>query len=671
MWVKLKAVSLSSILSYLIISICHVGVAPRCYDTGNFTTNSTYGRNRDLLLDSLPRNASANGGFITATIGQGSDKVYALAMCKGDYTPDECFSVVNDTIHELMDTCPNQKEAYSWTGDFSVVHYADHSFFGTLELEPAVAVYNTGNITSNLTEFDTVWESLIDSVVRKASNGSSSLKYATGEADLRAFQRIYSLVQCTPDLSEQRCDYCLRQSASRYESCCHGKQGGVVRRPSCYFRWDLYPFYTANASTTASLSPPPSPSSPPPPAASPPPQSVESEIRKEGGGISSRTIIVIVVLSVIFMAVLVILGVVLPKRIKKKKQDDQNSKTHVESLQIDFNVVRVATENFSDANMLGRGGFGPVYKGKLEDGREVAIKRLSENSGQGTREFKNEVMLLAKLQHRNLVKLLGFSFEKRERVLIYEFLPNSSLDHFIFDPVKRLLLNWDKRYKIIEGTAKGLVYLHEDSQYRIIHRDLKAANILLDEQMNPKISDFGMAKLFAVDQTRADTSKIVGTYGYMAPEYAWHGQYSVKSDVYAFGVLVLEIISGHKINSFSNQVGDSLLTHAWKNWNEGTALEFVDPILRDGSRREIMRCIHLGLLCVQENIAYRPTMASVVLMLSSYSMSLPVPSRPAFSMTTNSETATMSESFSLSNQSEREAIQASVNEASISELDPR
>ncbi|GMJ14614.1 cysteine-rich RLK (RECEPTOR-like protein kinase) 11, RECEPTOR LIKE PROTEIN KINASE 3 [Hibiscus trionum] len=672
MWVQLKAVSLSSILSFLVMAISFVAVAPRCYDTGNFTTNSTYARNRDLILASLLSNVSAKGGFFNTSVGRNPDQVYALAMCRGDRTPEECHSLVNSTIYELTAECPNQKEASSWTGDYGFVHYADHSFFGTMELDPTVEIFNTGNITSNLTEFDTVWESLIKNVVRKASNGSSSLKYATGEADFGVFQRIRSLMQCTPDLSQQDCDYCLMQSASNYVSCCHGKQGGVIQKPDCYFRWELYPFYVANASTTASLSPPPPPASSPPPVDSPPPQSVDSQIRNEGGGISSRTLIIIVVPSVIFVAVLVILGVVLlPKRIKKKKQTDQNNKTHVDSLQIDFNEVRVATENFSDANMLGRGGFGPVYKGKLEDGRIVAIKKLSENSGQGIREFKNEVILLAKLQHRNLVKLLGFSLEQKERVLIYEFLPNSSLDNFIFDPVKRLLLNWDKRYKIIEGIAKGLVYLHEDSQYRIIHRDLKAANILLDEEMNPKISDFGMAKLFLVDQTRADTSKIAGTFGYMAPEYAMHGQYSVKSDVYGFGVLVLEIISGQKINSFSNELGDSLVTHAWRNWNEGTALEFVDPILRDGSRSEIMRCIHLGLLCVQENIADRPTMATVIVMLSSYSTSLPVPSRPAFCVNSTTETATMSDSSSLSNQSKTEAIQVSVNEASISELDPR
>ncbi|TYJ30445.1 hypothetical protein E1A91_A06G130300v1 [Gossypium mustelinum] len=673
MWVKLT--NISSIFSHLLISISLVEAFIRCYDTGNFTINSTYGKNRDLILASLPPNVSAKGGFFTANVGQNADKVYALGMCRGDSSPDDCYKCVNSTIHDLVASCPNQKEALSWEGQPCHVHYADRSFYGTLEeLGNPEAGYNTGDIKSNLTEFDAVWESLMDTVVRNASNGSSTLKYATGEADFTVFQKIYALMQCTPDLSHKDCDSCLRQSVSNYESCCHGKQGGYVTRPSCYFRWDLYPFYTPNASTTApSLYPPPSPVSPPPPAASPPPQSVNTIKKEEGGYRSSQTLVIIIVPIVILVAVLVILAVaILRKRIAKPKQDDQNAKTRVESLQFDFDAVRVATEDFSDANMLGRGGFGPVYKGKLEDGRQVAIKRLSENSGQGQQEFKNEVMLLAKLQHRNLVRLLGFSLEQKERVLIYEFLPNSSLDNFIFDSVKRLLLSWTKRYKIIKGIAKGLLYLHEDSQYRIIHRDLKAANILLDEEMNPKISDFGLAKLFTVDQTRADTSKVVGTYGYMAPEYAWHGQYSVKSDVYSFGVLVLEIISGKKISSFSNQeVGDFLLTHAWRNWSEGTALEVVDPILRDCSRIEIMRCIHLGLLCVQDNIAYRPTMASVVLMLSSYSMTLPVPLRPAFSMHSTMETETKSQSSSLSNQSKRETVQVSVNEASISELDPR
>ncbi|KAI7741944.1 hypothetical protein M8C21_024021, partial [Ambrosia artemisiifolia] len=182
-----------------------------------------------------------------------------------------------------------------------------------------------------------------------------------------------------------------------------------------------------------------------------------------------------------------------------------------ESLQYNFSRIKIATDDFSQENKLGVGGFGAVYKGKLEDGREVAVKRLSKFSGQGDLEFKNEVLLVAKLQHRNLVRLLGFSIEGSERLLIYEYLPNSSLDNFLFDPAKRTWLDWEKRYNIIIGVAKGLLYLHEDSRLKIIHRDLKASNVLLDEEMNAKIADFGMAKLFSPEETQGNTDRIVGT----------------------------------------------------------------------------------------------------------------------------------------------------------------
>ncbi|KAK2986528.1 hypothetical protein RJ640_005570, partial [Escallonia rubra] len=252
---------------------------------------------------------------------------------------------------------------------------------------------------------------------------------------------------------------------------------------------------------------------------------------------------------------------------------------------------------------------------RLQNGQEIAVKRLSKDSGQGELEFKNEVLLVAKLQHRNLVRLL--------------------------DPVKRGYLDWDKRYKIIGGVARGLLYLHEDSRLRIIHRDLKASNVLLDEEMNPKIADFGMARLFELDETQGNTSRIVGTYGYMAPEYAMHGQFSVKSDVFSFGVLVLEIVSGQKNSSFhSGENVKDLLSYAWKYWREGAGSNLIDPTLRVDSSpiRDIIRCIHIGLLCVQENIASRPVMASVVLMLSSFSITLPQPSEPAFFMDSSIDT---------------------------------
>ncbi|KAF7849903.1 hypothetical protein BT93_L0145 [Corymbia citriodora subsp. variegata] len=355
------------------------------------------------------------------------------------------------------------------------------------------------------------------------------------------------------------------------------------------------------------------------------------------------------------------------------RQDDASELTL-----FSFDSILLATNNFNISNKLGQGGFGPVYKvktsliitdrpfvqakglmilsiwkqGKLKDGKEIAVKRLSSSSAQGVKEFKNEILLISKLQHRNLVKLLGCCTEGEEKILVYEFLLNKSLDTFLFHSSKKAELSWDTRFHIIQGVARGLLYLHRDSCLRIIHRDLKVSNILLNEKMDPKISDFGLARIFEGTQVLVNTHKVVGTLtysffmittfygrdyemfnlcrGYMSPEYAMGGIFSEKSDVYSFGVLLLEIVSGKKNTSFDYHGYLNLLSYAWQLWSGGRALDLLDEAIADAfSPSEAIRSIQVGLLCVQDHAVDRPNMSQVVLMLSGES-DLPQPKQPTF-----------------------------------------
>uniref|UniRef100_A0A9I9CER1 Cysteine-rich receptor-like protein kinase 10 n=1 Tax=Cucumis melo TaxID=3656 RepID=A0A9I9CER1_CUCME len=354
--------------------------------------------------------------------------------------------------------------------------------------------------------------------------------------------------------------------------------------------------------------------------------------------------------------------------LKKEDSTFVTEFTSIESLQYDFNTIDAATSNFSADNKLGEGGFGAVYKGMLDNGQEIAVKRLSRRSLQGSEEFKNEVMVVSKLQHRNLVRLLGFCLEGEEKILIYEYIPNKSLDYFLFDSKRRQELDWLSRYKIINGIAREILYLHEDSRLRIIHRDLKASNVLLDDNMHPKISDFGIARIIQVaDQNNQAniTNRIVGTYGYMSPEYAMYGNFSTKSDVYSFGVLILEIISGKKNSTFYlSELAEDILTYAWKLWKEEMALELSDPSLETRySKDEVLRCIHIGLLCVQDDPSRRPSMASIVLMLNTYSVPLPLPEEPTIFMH-NTDNAIVINSDQLATN----LFISSTNEISITEL---
>ncbi|KAI3441586.1 EF-hand domain-containing protein [Psidium guajava] len=329
------------------------------------------------------------------------------------------------------------------------------------------------------------------------------------------------------------------------------------------------------------------------------------------------------------------------RRRRLKERGWRSGKDEFDLPLYDFATIAAATDNFSLRNMIGEGGFGPVYKGNLSVDQEIAVKRLSKNSGQGLEQFMNEVVLIAKLQHRNLVGLVGCCTEQDERILLYEYMSNGSLDHFIFDQDKSSSLDWKRRFDIVMGIARGLLYLHQDSKLQIIHRDLKASNILLDANLNPKISDFGLARISGGDEREAKTRRVMGTYGYMSPEYAFDGKFSVKSDVYGFGVLLLEIISGKKNRGFCHPSHHhNLLGHAWLLWTHGRALELLNKSLCDSAvESQVERCIHVGLLCVQKFPADRPAMSMVIFMLGSEGTILPQPKQPGFFMERSMENA--------------------------------
>ncbi|KAG4124050.1 hypothetical protein ERO13_D10G016350v2 [Gossypium hirsutum] len=524
---------------------------------------STYQANRDTLLTSLSSNGSRGNGFYNTTSGRNPDTVYGLFLCRRDLSTSVCQACATFASTDISRRCTVEIAAVVWY-DECLLRYSDENIFFAVAEEPAIILFNTKNAIGT------------KSPLRPAS----SKKFATRETKLSSFQTLYTLAQCTPDLSGSGCSRYLQGAR---ENLPNGCQGVSVLSPSCNVRYETYPFYNLAA---VSPQPPPAPD-----------EENSQEVQ--------------------------LLGLV--NEHSRETFNGENGERSQEFPSIRLDVLHVvpigseaSTNHFFDENKLGQGGFGPVYKGTLADGKEIAVKRLSETSSQGLVEFKNEIMLIAKLQHRNLVRLLGCCLEKNEKLLVYEFMPNKSLDVFLFDSKLAAQLDWQKRFNIIKGIARGILYLHEDSRLKIIHRDLKASNVLLDHEMNPKISDF-----------------VVGTYGYMAPEYAMEGLFSIKSDVFSFGVLLLEIISGQKNNGFHHlEHGESLLTFAWKLWSKGEGMELIDQVLVPSCvASEVLKCIHIGLLCVQEDPADRPTMSSVIFMLASDStITLLCPSEPAFSV---------------------------------------
>ncbi|KAL1166068.1 hypothetical protein V6Z11_A06G171500 [Gossypium hirsutum] len=365
-----------------------------CSNATTLTGNGGYAANINHLFSYLSTNATEHDGFFNTTAGQEPSMVYGLFLCRGDVHPENCRDCINLAAAVAPQLCPNRTWAIIWYEELTVMQ----------------------------------------EIASRASNATQGAKkFATKEATFTVFQTLYSLAQCTPDISSEDCYRCLQDAIRDLLIHSNGNTSGFGLHPSCTVQYQTASFYNLVFNKTKTAGPPVSP--PEKPLLLPPPAPGKK-------GMSSQMVIKIVVPTVGFLVLSTILccfpGWKASKKLIARRNRYDGSKIRaMKSLQFDLSIIEAATNNFAEVNKIGAGGFGSVYKGILTDGQEIAVKRLSTSSGQGADEFQTEVVLVAKLQHRNLVKLLGYCLERKERILVYEFVPNKSLDHFIFDPEKQ------------------------------------------------------------------------------------------------------------------------------------------------------------------------------------------------------------------------------------------
>ncbi|CAD6223595.1 unnamed protein product [Miscanthus lutarioriparius] len=528
--------------------------------SGNYAAGSAYGNNTQQLILDLQTNASASpanfaSGFVGA--GAGTAVVYGLMICRGDVSTSDCFDCGTRAWQDVQPLCNRTRDA-ALVYNQCYVRVAGTNFLASPN--------NTG-------------------MVRVVGGATIA-----GGVDVAAYDAARSGGCSTPPRS-------TRWTAARpvvvvAESLL---RGGAARGARPAGPQHLVPGAVRGGPDAGAV-----PEVPGRPDGTVVEREGSSPTGQARGKNNSEGKLFGIILPIVFVVVVTAIALYVCKK-RRSRGIKLPHGTHtvedfgsIKSTLLSLSSLQVATNNFDESNKLGEGGFGVVYKGDLS-GQEVAVKRMSKGSGQGLEELKNELVLVAKLHHKNLVRVEGFCLEEGERLLVYEYMPNKSLDTIIFDPEEKMQLDWRKRFNIIEGVARGLQYLHEESQKKIIHRDMKASNVLLDADMNPKIGDFGLARLFEQDQTRDLTKHIVGTFGYMSPEYVMRGQFSTKSDVFSFGILVIEIVTG------------------WRN----TGHYFYDEQNED-------------IISLQSPMD-RPTMSDVMVMLSGDdTSSLPPAARPTF-----------------------------------------
>ncbi|XP_027921931.1 cysteine-rich receptor-like protein kinase 3 isoform X1 [Vigna unguiculata] len=551
--------------------------------------------------------------------GSGNVTVYAMGECMKDLSQSDCNVCLAQCKTQLLSCLPFQKGTRGGRLFFDgcYLRYDDYNFFAESFGNQDTTVCGTsGSINSNSNNSvgansSRIYKAnaleLVRNLSEVAPKNDGFLVGSVGRKNVS----VYGLAQCWEFVNGSACKKCLADAATRVSSC--ATQEARALNAGCYLRYSAQKFY--NNSTDVATS--------------------GNHGRRSLSKILAASAAAAALLLVVATVVFFIRKKIVTRRRERRQFGAFLDRVNKSRLNIAYEILEKATDYFNDANKLGQGGSGSVYKGVMPDGTTVAIKRLRFNTTQWVDHFFNEVNLISDIQHKNLVKLLGCSITGPESLLVYEYVPNQSLhDHL---SVRRIShpLSWEFRHKIILGIAEGLAYLHEESHLRIIHRDIKLSNILLEEDFTPKIADFGLARLFPEDKSHISTA-IAGTLGYMAPEYVIRGKLSEKADVYSFGVLVIEIVSGKRNSSFIMN-SSSLLQTVWNLYGSNRLSEVVDPTLEGPfPAEEAYRLLQIGLLCAQASAELRPSMSVVVKMIN-HSHEIPQPTQPPFINSGSSE----------------------------------
>eukprot|EP01018_Ginkgo_biloba_P008803 Gb_08282 [translate_table: standard] len=574
-----------------------------------YVNASTFENNIVTVVASINLQIDAHG-FGIGHKGNTVDSIYGLAQCFRYISQTDCSLCFSQARTRLFPSCVNDNGARIYL-EGCFLRYENSSFYNQTVADGDTKICGSDKSSQSQTFFENTQQLMNELSNEAPGNGGFSMGSTQGPST-----KIYGFAQCWKTLSKSLCRDCLLNASAKILACSPSLEGRALNA-GCYMHYSTLPF---SLNQTSELAP-----------------SADKNWSK----------LPIVLGTIIPSVLLVLLGVMLVLWKKKiilhsidREEPAEILKAMSNSeLNFRYETLQSATRNFNPTNKLGEGGFGSVHKGTLPDGREIDVKRLFFDTRQGIHEFLNEVNLISRVQHKNLVKLLGCSAQGPERLLVYEYHPNKGLDQFIFDGKRNRMLNWRMRYNIIVEIAGGLAYLHEESEIRIIHRDIKASNILLDKNYKPKIADFGLARYFSDDQSHIST-RVAGTLGYMAPEYIVHGQLTEKADIFSFGVLVLEIISGRKNNQLimSEDMQSDLLPLMWRHFREETISSMLDLNLEEfKEKEEALRVVQVALLCTQASATLRPPMSKVVQMLTNKNQKLPVPTEPPFLDLTNPE----------------------------------